>query len=227
MEFVRSRSGVGRWLTAAALVAIVLVTAIPMPGESGSAATKCSPLAILCGELVAVDFLLNVLLYIPLGVGLGLLRGWAWAWIPFALSVAIETLQVTALHGRDASLRDVISNGLGGTLGIVIATRWAGLRRAVSQTPDRVLVVASTTVCLTFALAAVLLRPIYPASEWYGQWAPYLGSFDHFPGRLYSAEFAGVAVKSGRIEEVDPLRAAAAKYGPGVRAQIEAPPIPT
>lgn len=82
------------------------------------------------GDFLPEDFgaALNVLLFLPLGILVVALFRWPW-WLATAVAVtvsmSIELVQavVPALH-RQASLSDVVTNGLGGLLGALVATAW-------------------------------------------------------------------------------------------------------
>ena len=94
--------------TALALCLIGYFTLRPVP-EQAAAVAETSPWCIVrCGDLGLLDIILNVLLFLPLGIGLGLLgRTRAAVAIGFLYSVAIELTQLFLIAGRDASLRDV------------------------------------------------------------------------------------------------------------------------
>jgi glycopeptide antibiotics resistance protein len=84
------------------------------------------------------DLVLNLLMLVPLGVGLGLLRAGISirrlaleaAAIGFGLSLAIETLQIFE-RARFPQLADVWRNGLGCVVGAVAIGLLARFRRAV------------------------------------------------------------------------------------------------
>jgi len=69
-----------------------------------------------------VEFVANVLLFVPLGLLLTvLMRHHVWgAALALALSIAVELVQVL-LPERSPSLRDVLANGLGAAAGAAIA----------------------------------------------------------------------------------------------------------
>jgi len=69
-------------------------------------------------------YLLNVLLFVPFGALVVLIARWPWwvaALVATAASAAIEVVQYLPVLHRQATLADVISNGLGGLLGAVLA----------------------------------------------------------------------------------------------------------
>src|SRR6185437_1847814 len=83
-------------------------------------------LCILCGDMAVQDIILNVILFVPFGAGIrlaGVRRRRAIVMV-FCLTAAIELLQMHVIHGRDSSLGDVITNTLGGALGLVLADSW-------------------------------------------------------------------------------------------------------
>lgn len=77
--------------------------------------------------------LLNVLLFVPVGVALALLTSWSWGRIVLVAglgSSVVELAQGTVVD-RDASAADVVTNCLGALLGagVVIAVRRRRARR--------------------------------------------------------------------------------------------------
>ena len=71
-----------------------------------------------------VGYLLNVLLFLPFGALIVLIARWPWweaALVATAVSAAIEVVQYLPVLNRDASLADVVCNGLGGLLGAMAA----------------------------------------------------------------------------------------------------------
>ncbi len=120
------------------LLATLTPTAVALAG-SGSGAGACDlgrlglpPIS----ELLSVhDTLRNVLLFIPLGFVLGLLRGSSRVAIlilgAYALPLAIEAVQlVTPVLGRQCQSADVIDNGIGLTIGLALGLGVAWLARS-------------------------------------------------------------------------------------------------
>ena len=81
-----------------------------------------------------LEAIANVLLYVPLGIFLVMFwpkaKIWLLALIPALISLLVEGSQRLFLPDRYATLNDVISNALGGVLGIVIA---ASIRRMMKS----------------------------------------------------------------------------------------------
>ncbi len=71
-----------------------------------------------------VGFLLNVLLFVPFGALVVLIARWPWweaALLATGVSAAIEVVQYLPVLDREATLADVVCNGLGGLLGAMAA----------------------------------------------------------------------------------------------------------
>src|SRR5918994_7063288 len=112
---MRTTRIVGAVLASAGLVAILVLTLAPNPRQA-RAADQTPLLCLVCGESGGADVALNLLLFIPLGMGLAL-RGWAWSRVVVScglLSLGVETLQYAASTGRDASLSDLLTNTMSG-----------------------------------------------------------------------------------------------------------------
>jgi hypothetical protein len=104
-------------------VAVVAVTTLwPLPDQEHATPPWC----IVCDVDDVPNFLLNIVLFMPLGVGLRWrgLTSRAVLLLLASLSVGVECLQFQAVPGRDASLGDVVANLLGGWIGLRIARRW-------------------------------------------------------------------------------------------------------
>src|SRR5687767_3754236 len=96
---------IGRFTALLGVLFIAATTLVPLPEKSAAAAA--TPVwCLVCGEYGGVDVLNNVLLFIPLGLGLRLmgLRTSRVLMLGFFTSVSIELLQLTFVPGRDASL---------------------------------------------------------------------------------------------------------------------------
>lgn len=80
----------------------------------------------LPGDVLPQDFgyLLNVILFIPVGMIIVLVvrRSWATATlVAVGASMAIELVQLVPVLHREATITDVITNGLGGLIGAGVA----------------------------------------------------------------------------------------------------------
>ncbi len=160
-----------------------------------------------------MDFLLNILLFVPLGLGLGL-AGFSWrrAVVLAALvSFSVELLQMKVIAGRDASLGDVVTNTTGGAVGALLGIYW---RRVVQPppVPARLLALAYA-VCLIviWAGTAWAFGPTWPVgAPWYGQWAADLGHLKPFLGTPLSISTGGDPLLPGRALDQSRLEDAVA-----------------
>ena len=202
---------------------IAALTLVPHPREIGHA--LATPLwCLLCGSLGTEDAVLNVLLFLPLGLGLALL-GLRWRpalLVTVATTVLIETLQMKVVIGRDASLGDLITNTLGGSLGFLLYRRWAWVAH---PNPSRALRLLGAGCGLWVAVqtgTAWLLAPSLPRTVYYGQWAPELGHLETFHGAVLAASINGEPIPGTRLPESVSARVREALLGDSVVIRVEA-----
>jgi len=198
---IRSRPGtvapapqvrrLGWFLAGASIILICVATLTPQPGHS-----ETSPFCILCGSLGGVDAVLNVLLFLPLGIGLALsgarLRSALLAILIF--SATIEVAQFLVISGRDPAIGDVLTNVLGGSIGFGLVRRfdvwWNPSRRDAAR-------LSSFWVACWLAiqlLASYGLTPAFPSTRYYGQIARVFENMATFGGRVLSATIDTVSV---------------------------------
>jgi len=168
----------------AVLSGAAIALATLTPAEAGAYG---SPFCIICGELGAVDVVLNILLFMPYGFGFGLadLRWRRAIGLTIATTAAIEFLQFSVVAGRDASLGDVLMNSIGGSLGYLLAVHIDSIVRP-EVAAKRVLIMAWGAVVVGIQLlGAYALVPALPALPYYGQIARDLGAdLLPFPGAV-------------------------------------------
>ena len=135
-----TRRSAGRLLLIVSAIVIGLATLTP----SDQANTGGGALCIVCGDFGGVDALLNVMLFVPLGIGLAMAGVRASRAIPAMClaTILIETLQIGVISGRDASIGDVITNAVGGALGYLIGSRIDRLLRPSAR--------AAFTLCVAW-----------------------------------------------------------------------------
>lgn len=150
----------------------------------------------LCGSYGGVNSVLNVVLFVPLGVGLAL------SGVPAkrailgmcALSLLIETAQLLVIPGRYATVGDVITNSVGGAFGYAITISASAWIRPTARTA-KLLAGLATIVWLSMQLISTVgFVESLPTSRYYGQIAPQLKRFPPFRGRVLSASIGGVSV---------------------------------
>ncbi len=199
-DMPRSQRRLGNLLAVFGLVFIGLLTLVPHPSEAARAAA--TPLTCLvCGDMGGVDTFLNVLLFLPLGLGLGL-AGFSWRralTLALLLSFSIELLQMKVITGRDASLGDILTNTTGGTLGALLGIHWRRLVHPGRIEARRLALAWAVALLGTWAVSAWAFGPMYPVgAPWYGQWAPDLGNYAPFRGTLLTLEAGGEPLLPGR-----------------------------
>jgi hypothetical protein len=109
-----------------ALGATALIGAATLTQSSDSVP---SPWCLSCGLRnpgLAADSILNVFLFVPLGVGLRLagLRAWAVVGAALAVSLSVELMQAYAIPGRVANPVDLATNTIGAGVAAVATPRW-------------------------------------------------------------------------------------------------------
>lgn len=203
---LRSTPATARWVTGASVVAIALATLRP-----SAAGPELTHFCLACSSYAGVDAVLNLLLFVPLGVGLALfgVRAPAAIVLVFAYSAAIEALQFVAIAGRHASGVDVVSNTLGGALGLLLG-RW--LPALVRPDPALAGRLAAGWLGLWLGvqlLVAYSLTPVFPNPPYYGQIdRPASESRAAFPGEVLRAGLAdeplsrGLLANAARLKEL-------------------------
>lgn len=193
----------GLVVTILSLLAIGFATLVPQAGIASE-----SHLCLVCGSLGGVSALLNILLFVPLGIGLALSGIAPRRAIIFmcALSVSIETAQLLVVSGRNATIGDVLTNTLGGALGFAFARNFFTLLR---PPPRTALVLTIGWSAFWLAIQAVFsfgFTPALPRSQYYGQIARCLGDANPFTGQVLSARIADVVVPDTRFSNSSKVR---------------------
>jgi hypothetical protein len=182
-----------RLLLVLALLAIAIVTLPPAAGPS-AVWLDC----LMCGDSGTAGFLLNVILFVPLGValaaqGLGIART---AVSGALLSALIEVAQLY-IPGRDFSVGDIAANLVGAALGAALLRTlpiWiAPADVRVATRLSRGASVLAAGVCL---VTGALLAPALPLSLYFGLWTPYFGHLQRYKGRVLEATITGAPIRS-------------------------------
>lgn len=147
---------------------------------------------LVCGSRGTADVIANLLLFLPLGAALALLRGTGKQTFLFAaiLSTSIELAQ-EYVPGRQSSLPDVLLNTAGALLGVALARsapRWiaAGARAA-----GRLSLAAACAFAGAVALTGYLLAPSLPDSLYFGQGTARLAHLQPYLGSVSDARAGG------------------------------------
>lgn len=191
---------IGSVITIGSVAAILFATLLPASGQPLD-----SHLCVVCGSRGGVDSVLNVLLFIPLGIGFalsGIARNRA-VLMAFALTVTVEATQFFFVPGRDATLGDVLTNTIGGAIGFAVArnaTIWL-------RTEPRIAAILGGGWCAVWlaiqAISSFALAPSMPDSKYYGEIAPKLDDLPVFPGRVLEARIGDVAITDARLSDAD------------------------
>jgi len=189
---------IGGVVTIASLAVILFATLLPASGQP-----VASHFCLLCGTVGGVDFILNVLLFVPLGVGLALCGFPANRAILMMsiLSISIETAQLLVIPGRDATIGDVLTNTLGGALGFA-ASRYARTCLRPSPRNATSFIVGWAVIWLAIqTISSFSFAPSIPESKYFGQLAPSLGDYAVFHGRVLTARVDGVVIPNTALAD--------------------------
>ena len=146
---------------ALAFLSISIVTIAFLTLSPALAGERESRWCLVCGREIVGDLLLNVALFVPLGVGLALLgmRRLRALGIALAATMAIELTQGFVLHGRFASVSDIVTNSTGALIGHALGTQWRALLFPSGRLALRLAGGAIVTWLAILAAAAWLLTP--------------------------------------------------------------------
>ncbi len=174
---------------------ILLLTLWPLPEQAYRA--SLSPVSCLvCGDQGMQDVIQNIILFLPLGLALGLAGvrpRWA-ALSGFALSFLVELLQYTVVTGRDASLSDVLTNTTGAALGAMLAPHLPTLLRPERRAAARLAVGMACLWALAWVFGAWALEGNLGAGHWRGRFPNDLPDAPPVSGDAISASLDGVPI---------------------------------
>jgi hypothetical protein len=189
------RARIGWFLTFAGFLVIAATTLVPIPRQA--AASRATPVwCLVCGDLGGVDVLNNLLLFIPFAAGIRLL-GHSAPVVTMAgalLSLAIESLQLSIIPGRDAALSDLLTNTVGSWIGATLITYRTQILDPGSARAGRLAFLGALAWWVVQFGTAVLLRPWVPSSELRAAWGRAVPGREPFSGRVTSATVSGVPV---------------------------------
>jgi len=192
---LNSRRAVGRLVTLLGFAFIAAMTLTPQPGPPSYSPSLC----IICGDAAVQDIILNVILFVPLGFGMrlaGLGRRRALI-IAACTTITVELLQMHIIAGRDSSLGDVITNTMGGALGVYFADAWPYW---IQPSARRARALTWAAAAIWFAISVVTvwgLQRSLPKSQMWGRWQPEFMHMESFRGKVLTAEAAGDAFPPG------------------------------
>ena len=114
-----------------------------------------------------------------------------------ATSVVVEALQYFVIVGRDGSIRDCVSNAVGGIVAYFIAPHVRELWRPSPRAAPRLAWGGALLWIAHAAFALFAFRPSMTDVQLYAQVAAELGQFDVYRGLVGGATVNGAAVYSG------------------------------
>lgn len=217
----------GLRLAVVGLLTICLATLWPAPEEAVRAGA--TPLyCIVCGDTGGVDVFLNLLLFVPFGLGLSL-AGFSQrrtTTLAFILSLVVELLQMKVVSGRDASLGDLLMNTAGGGVGALIGAIWPLLVRPERPTARRLALGFALVLWWVWAGTAWALGPSFPqGAPWFGGWAPEFDNYQTFTGNVLSVTAGGEPLLPGAALDLPRLEdAVTARPELNVTAELGPPP---
>jgi VanZ family protein len=178
-----------------AVVAILAATLPPAP-PSDAGPWFC----LLCGVRPVAHALLNVLLFVPLGLALRAhgRAGQEAVALGSIVALAVEAAQ-TVIPGRTANIGDVLLNIAGawsGSLAFGLPRRWSGLPAPLVGVHA---LGSALVVTGVLALTGFLLAPSFPPTAYFGGWTPDLGHLEPYRGRILDASLDDVALAPGRM----------------------------
>lgn len=183
----------------AALTTLVIAVGTLTPTASSGPDLFPDPYCLICGQFGGTDAFLNTLIFIPLTAGLtlaGMRARWA-CLAAMAFTIAIESIQVSLIPGRDASLGDLLTNTLGGCLGA-----WLGRHHLLILAPSprqavQLLGAWMVAWLVALGLTTFALLPRATDSGYYGQTSRSLEERPPLRGELLSVRLAGLPMSLG------------------------------
>ncbi len=189
--------------SAIALVSLAVILRLTLTPASTGSWVSAPIHCVICGPSGLANLLRNILLFMPLGAGLGLaLRRPVVAWLLTVALTAFIELHQFDIPGRNPLLIDFATNAMGGGLGVI----WA---RGILRSRARGLVIAWVLVVATGLLgSAVAFRADWPGEPWFMQWTARLGHFEAYDGRILGAKVGERSLPPGRSGETAAVQAA-------------------
>jgi hypothetical protein len=173
--------------------AVVLVATLTPVRDVRGLAVATPLLCLICGDYGGADVAANLLLFLPLALGLRL-SGQSWGRTVLVcglLSFTVELLQDRVVSGRDASLSDLLANTTSAALG---ATLGGILPRMVAPRPREAAAFLAGGIgllLLLLAASAWLLAPWMPDRPLSSSWAHIAPGFDVFTGGVEAVHLNG------------------------------------
>lgn len=166
---------------------------------------------VICGSLGGVDAVLNVLLFVPLGIALAFagLRGPTAVGVMSLFSVCIELLQATVIPGRFGTLADVITNSAGSVVGFLAGIHGLRLVRPHHVAARRLALGWLILWTAGQGVVAYALLPVTTSDPYFGRIRrPHRDTGAQFPGNVLDARIGPERLTNGPLAKSDAVRAA-------------------
>lgn len=206
------------------LALLVTATLRPSPRDVEQV-EAASRICLLCGDRGTADALLNLCLFVPLGLLLGLRRRSALNAVVLGavVSASVESAQFF-LPGRHPAIGDLVWNALGTGLGAT-ATAHLGSYFATRAQPAWVATATAAALGAAIIAAGWLLGPGQTGYRYFGLWTPDLAFMPQYRGQLLDAELDGTAVPRGAFPlDADPASELRGDWRLSGRVEIGARP---
>jgi hypothetical protein len=189
----------GRWIAAAVAAALLAMSLVPV-----SQGRPLPHTCIICGFMGTADFILNILVYVPLGaaVWVGWRRGGVAVAAGFGLSLFVELSQFL-VPGRDPTLGDLLANTLGAAAGMALASGWRAWAAPSRRAADGLALAAAALVLAVVAVTGVAMEPAIPRAPLRVEWAAKTEYLARYPGRVLAATLGGIALSPSAVGETE------------------------
>ena len=215
-DFTARRVGIALTVIATAVIAYATLS----PAGALVDRSLYGPVCVICDGTPGVDLIANVVLFVPLGIGLvlaGTRSGRAIAAMA-ALSLAIELLQYRFIQGRDASFVDVATNVIGGSLGVAAGKHWRVLVAPDARASALSSATAALVLVATIWATAWGLTPSLPEPPWFSIRSA--GTPLKPSGRIVDARVAGEPLTGDSVRNGETVRAGLLQGEPAVVTAI-------
>ncbi|MBC7896761.1 MAG: VanZ family protein [Cytophagaceae bacterium] len=216
----RPSSRLARLAALAFAAVIAFATLWPLPDQPQTNEQLC----VICGALGGIDFLSNIVLFLPLGIALGAagVRVSRALLLGAGFSLGIEILQWQVVAGRDASLGDLVSNTMGAVVGALAVTSHRVLLYPSPRMARRLASAMTVVLVVAASVGAWALRPAPVFWKYWSQWAPTRHGFESFGGELLALTLNDRPIPIGSV--IDPTRETAT-FSEGI-FQVDARLVP-
>jgi hypothetical protein len=152
--------------------------------------------------------LLNIALFVPLGLGLaGLGRSLRFTLLAaFLVSFSVELLQFTVVVGRDATLSDLLTNTTGGALGWLLVARSRQLLAPARREAQALSGVTTALWAAVYLVSAWALHAAPSSGRYWGQWAHDFPARGTFAGTVSDVRLNSRPLPDGPLPATSEIR---------------------